>query len=83
MTNLKLSKEEIYEKCKDTMPENILKSFLNDHYDDIEISNEEECYRRGFHHGFVVAKNKNEVTESDVRSFRYNRKDEFPTPPGM
>jgi hypothetical protein len=50
--------------------------------DDIEITPEEEAFRRGFSHGFRAARCDDKLTMQDVMNWRNYRKELHPLPPG-
>jgi len=51
--------------------------------DDIEITNEEKAFRRGFSHGFFTARNNPNLTQDEVQAWKESRKELHPIPPGM
>lgn len=50
--------------------------------DFVDISLEEEAFRRGYHHGFIAGRSQADVTIDEVRIWRYSMDKENVCPPG-
>jgi hypothetical protein len=72
MTDTKLTAEDLKE---------IALSYKEE--DEVAFSMEEEAYRRGYEQGFYAARNKPELTLSEVQIWRHSREDTAPPGSGM